>query len=59
MRRESYRVRYRIDGTVSASYATATLMLYSPSESEAISELRIRGTISGNATVIILEIQKL
>lgn len=59
MKREPYLVRYRIEGTVSASNATATVMLYSASESEAISELKSRGTISRNATVIILEIRKM
>ncbi len=53
-----YRVRYRIEGPASATNASATMMLYSASESEAIYELKRRGTIGSDKTVIILDIQK-
>lgn len=58
MNKELYRVRYRIEGPASATNASATMMLYSASESEAIYELKRRGTIGSDKTVIILEIQK-
>ena len=53
-----YRVKYRIEGPASATNASATMMLYSASESEAICELKRRGTIGSDKTVIILDIQK-
>ena len=56
MVKRSYRVRYRIEGPASATNASATVMLYSASESEAIHELQKRGTIGRDKTVIILEI---
>ena len=58
MNKELYRVRYRIEGPASATNASATMMLYSASESEAIYELKRRGTVGSDKTVIILEIQK-
>lgn len=51
---ESYRVRYRVDNTIS----WATVMLHSASESEAIYELKRRGTVGSDKTVIIMEIHK-
>ncbi len=56
MTKELYRVKYRIEGPASATNASATVMLYSASESEAIYELKRRGTIGSDKTVIILEI---
>lgn len=56
MVKRSYRVSYRIEGPASATNASATVMLYSASESEAIHELQKRGTIGRDKTVIILEI---
>ena len=53
-----YRVKYRIDGIASRSYCSATVTLHSPSESEAISELKKRGTVGWDKTVIILDIQR-
>ncbi len=58
MNMDLYRVRYRIEGPASATNASATMMLYSASESEAIYELKRRGTIGSDKTVIILDIQK-
>ena len=52
-----YRVRYRIEGPASATNASATVMLYSASESEAIYELKKRGTIGSDKMVIILSIE--
>ncbi len=42
--KELYRVKYRIEGLASATNASATVLLYSASESEAIYELKKRGT---------------
>ena len=56
MVKRGYRVRYRIEGPGSATNASATVMLYSASESEAIYELQKRGTIGRDKRVIILEI---
>lgn len=58
MTKELYRVRYRIEGPASATNASATVMLYSASESEAIYELKRRGTIGRDKTVIILSIER-
>lgn len=58
MTKELYRVKYRIEGQASATNASATVMLYSASESEAIAELKRRGTIGRYKTVIILEITR-
>ena len=58
MTKELYRVKYRIEGPASATNASATVMLYSASESEAISELKKRGTIGRDKTVIILSIER-
>lgn len=56
MTRELYRVRYRVEGPASATNASATVMLYSASESEAVYELKRRGTVGSDKTVIILSI---
>lgn len=58
MTKEYYRVKYRIEGPASATNASATVMLYSASESEAICELKKRGTIGRDKTVIILSIER-
>lgn len=58
MEKRNYRVRYRIEGPASATNASATVMLYSASESEAIYELQKRGTIGHDKRVIILDIQE-
>lgn len=58
MTKELYRVRYRIEGPASATNASATVQLYSASESEAIYELKRRGTIGNDKTVIILSIER-
>lgn len=58
MTRELYRVRYQVEGPASATNASATVMLYSASESEAIYELKKRGTIGRDKTVIILSIER-
>ena len=58
MTKELYRVRYRIEGPASATNASATVMLYSASESEAIYELKRRETIGRDKTVIILSIER-
>lgn len=51
-------MKYRIEGQASATNASATVMLYSASESEAIAELKKRDTIGRDKTVIILEITR-
>lgn len=56
MTKELYRVRYRIEGPASATNTSATVMLYSASESEAIYELKRRGTVGHDKDVIILSI---
>ena len=56
MVKRSYRVVYRVVSAASATNASATVMLYSASESEAIAELKKRGTISRDKDVIILSI---
>ena len=56
MVKRSYRVYYRIEGAASATNAWATVMLYSASESEAISELKKRGTVGRDKQVIILSV---
>lgn len=58
MNKDLYRVRYRIEGPASATNASATVMLYSASESEAVSELKKRGTVGRDKTVIILSIER-
>ena len=58
MGKNYYRVRYRIEGPASAKNASATVQLYSASESEAIYELKKRGTIGHDKTVIILSIER-
>ena len=57
MTKEMYRVRYRVEGLASATNASATVMLYSASESEAIYELKKRGTIGRDKTVTVLSIE--
>ena len=56
MVKRSYRVAYRVVSAASATNASATVMLYSANESEAIAELKKRGTISRDKDVIILSI---
>ena len=56
MVKRSYQVMYRIESATSASNASVTLMLYSASESEAIAELKKRGTIGRDKDVIILSV---
>lgn len=58
MTKALYRVRYRVEGPASATNASATVMLYSASESEAIYELKRRGTVGSDKTVIILSIER-
>lgn len=50
----SYRVKYRVVDSASSTNATATIMLHSGSESEAIAVLKQRGTIRKDANAIIL-----
>jgi hypothetical protein len=58
MTKDLYRVRYRIEGPASATNALATMQLFSASESEAIYELKRRGTVGRDKTVIILSIER-
>lgn len=58
MNKDLYRVRYRIEEPASATNASATVMLYSASESEAVYELKKRGTVGRDKTVIILSIER-
>lgn len=51
-------MRYRIEGPASATNASATMQLFSASESEAIYELKRRGTVGRDKTVIILSIER-
>lgn len=55
----SYRVKYRVVDSASSTNATATIMLHSGCESEAITALKQRGTVRKDADVIILSIEKL
>jgi len=57
MAKEYYRVRYRIEEPASATNVSATVQLYSASESEAIYELKRRGTIGRDKMVVILSIE--
>jgi len=58
MIKESYMVKYRVEGISSATNGMATVMLYSASESEAIAALKSRGTIGRDKNVIILSVRK-
>lgn len=58
MTKDLYRVRYRIEGPASATNASATMQLFSASESEAIYELKMRGTVGRDKAVIILSIER-
>ena len=58
MVRSNYRVVYRVESAASATNASATVQLFSPSESEAIHELKKRGTIGRDKDVIILTIER-
>jgi hypothetical protein len=58
MTKDLYRVRYWIEGPASATNASATMQLFSASESEAIYELKKRGTVGRDKTVIILSIER-
>ena len=53
---KSYTVKYRVVSSGSASNASATMMLHSPSESEAIAMLKQRGTVGRDKEIIILSI---
>ena len=55
----SYRVKYHVVDSASSTNATATIMLHSGSESEAIAVLKQRGTIRKDANAIILSIEKI
>jgi len=56
MRKEVYLVKYEVLGDASNTRAQTTLMLYGPNESEAIAELKSRGTVGRDKTIIILSI---
>lgn len=58
MIKESYTVRYRVESSGSSTNGTASVMLYSPSESEAIAALKSRGTVGRDKNVIILSIRR-
>lgn len=58
MTRQSYTVRYRVESAGSATNSMATVMLYSPSESEAIAALKARGTVGRDKNIIILSISR-
>ena len=58
MTKDLYRVKYRVEGPASSTNASATVMLYSASESEAVYELKKRGAIGRDKTVIILSIER-
>ena len=58
MIKHSYSVKYRVEGIGSSTNGSATIMLYSASESEAIAALKARGTIGRDKNVIILAISK-
>lgn len=48
----SYQVKYRVNNTTSST----SMHLYGPNESEAIAKLKAQGSVSKDATVIILSI---
>lgn len=52
----SYTVKYRVVSSGSSTNASATMMLHSPSESEAIATLKQRGTVGRDKDIIILSI---
>ena len=56
MIKESYTVKYRVEGVGSSTNGSATIMLYSDNESEAIAALKSRGTIGRDKEVVILSI---
>lgn len=58
MIKESYTVKYRVEGVGSSTNGSATIMLYSDNESEAIAALKSRGTIGRDKEVVILSIRK-
>jgi len=58
MTKEAYIVVYQVPGDASTTRAQTTLMLYGPNESEAIAELKRRGSVGRDKTVIILSIRK-
>lgn len=53
---KSYTVKYRVVSSGSSTNASATMMLHSPSESEAIATLKQRGTVGRDKDIIILSI---
>jgi hypothetical protein len=52
----SYTVKYRVVSSGSSTNASATMMLHSPSESEAIAALKQRGAVGRDKDIIILSI---
>lgn len=58
MIKESYTVKYRVEGIGSSTNGSASIMLYSDNESEAIAALKSRGTIGRDKDVVILSIRK-
>ena len=53
---KSYIVKYRVVSGGSSTNASATMMLHSPSESEAIAALKQRGTVGRDKEIFILSI---
>jgi hypothetical protein len=53
---KSYTVKYRVVSSGSSTNASTTVMLHSPSESEAIAALKQRGAVGRDKDVIILSI---
>lgn len=58
MIKQSYTVRYRVESSGSSTNSMASVMLYSPSEGEAIAALKARGTVGRDKDIIILSIRK-
>lgn len=58
MIKQSYTVRFRVESSGSSTNSMASVMLYSPSESEAIAALKARGTVGRDKDIIILSIRK-
>lgn len=58
MKKECYRVCFRVENDASATNREDTVMLYSASESEAIATLKARGSVPHDKNVIILSIVK-
>lgn len=58
MIKQSNTVRYRVESSGSSTNSMASVMLYSPSESETIAALKARGTVGRDKDIIILSIRK-